>query len=78
MKVLISGSTGFIGQEVVRGLEGQGHTVVRLVRGMPRAGELAWDPAGGRLAPQALEGMDAVIHLAGENIASGRWTAALK
>jgi hypothetical protein len=78
MKVLLSGSSGFIGHEVIGRLEGRDHSVVRLVRGTPMAGDISWDPAGGRLAHQDLDGIDAVVHLAGENIAGGRWTAARK
>jgi hypothetical protein len=52
--------------------------VARLVRALPTAGgDIPWDPAAGRLDPARLEGLDAVVHLAGENIA-GRWTAAKK
>ncbi|HPG69533.1 MAG TPA: TIGR01777 family oxidoreductase [Candidatus Hydrogenedentes bacterium] len=78
MKVLMSGSTGLIGSALVKALAAHGDTVARLVR-PPAAGfapELVWDPAAGRLNPACFEGADAVIHLSGENIASGRWTRA--
>lgn len=77
MKILISGSSGLVGSELVPTLERAGHEVVRLVRGPPkRAGDIAWDPAAGRLDQQALEAgaVEGVVHLAGENIAGGRWT----
>jgi len=73
MRVLVSGASGFIGQTVVGRLEAAGHQVTRLVRGTAKPGEIHWIPAGA-LDPQPLEGFDAVVHLAGENI-SGRWTS---
>jgi uncharacterized protein len=78
MKVLISGSHGLVGSALVASLAAQGHTVQRLVRGAVRADpqSIAWDPAAGKLDPAALEGLDAVVHLAGENLATGRWTEA--
>jgi hypothetical protein len=75
MNILVTGSTGLIGSELVSCLSRNQHQVIRLVR-HARAGtdEISWDPAAGILDPQSLEGLDAVVHLAGENIASGRWT----
>lgn len=80
MKVLISGSRGLIGSALASALTGGGATVARLVRGAakPDAARITWDPPSGEIDRAALEGFDAVIHLAGENIASGRWTAARK
>ncbi len=72
MRVAVSGASGFIGAAVVRRLEADGHQVSRMVRGTPRAGEIHWIPAGA-LDMEPLEGFDAVVHLAAENI-SGRWT----
>ena len=80
MKILVSGSTGFIGSALVPFLTSDGHSVVQLLR-KPVATvnpTLTWDPAAGRLDAAAFEGFDAVVHLAGESIASGRWTAAKK
>jgi uncharacterized protein (TIGR01777 family) len=76
MRVLISGSTGVIGSALAPYLAKEGHQVIRLIRGSPRSGsgDVAWDPAGARLEASALEGLDAVVHLAGENISEGRWT----
>jgi len=80
MKVLMTGSSGLIGSALGARLASEGHGVTRLVRAKSAAGAAAleWDPAAGRLDAAALEGFDAVVHLAGESIASGRWTAARK
>jgi len=80
MRVAITGSTGLVGSEVVTVLAAAGHEVVRLVRRVPAPGEKAvrWDPAKGEVDAAKLEGVDAVVHLAGENVGSGRWTAARK
>lgn len=78
MKVLVTGSTGLVGSALVPFLLTSGHQVARLVRSPPTAGgDVHWDPAAGRLEPTNLEGLDAVVHLAGERI-TGRWTAAKK
>lgn len=74
MKILISGAGGLIGSAAVKSFGQAGHQVTRLVRSEPGPGEIGWDPAAGRLDPVALEGFDAAVHLAGENIAAGRWT----
>jgi len=75
--VLVTGASGMVGRVLVPFLEARGHEVRRLVRGDARGpGEYRWDPAHGELDPAALEGISAVVHLAGENIADGRWTAA--
>ena len=77
MKVLVSGASGLVGSALTPFLTTGGHSVTRLVR-KDRAsvgeGEVAWSPAEGRIDQAGLEGFDAVVHLAGENIASGRWT----
>jgi len=80
MRIAVSGSTGLVGSEVVASLSAVGHEVVRLVRRAPAPAEKAvrWDPEKGEVDAAGLEGLDAVVHLAGENIASGRWTAARK
>ncbi len=79
VEVLISGASGLVGSALTRSLTAGGHRVRRLVRRRPTGpGAAFWDPAAGELEPAATEGIDAVVHLAGENIAGGRWTAAFK
>ena len=79
MKVLVSGSTGFIGSSLVPHLVSEGHDVTRLVRRDLGSAEpeVHWDPAAGTIESSALEGIDGVVHLAGES-AVGRWTARKK
>jgi len=80
MRVAITGSTGLVGSEAVTVLSAAGHEVLRLVRRPPAPGERAvrWDPEKGEVDTAGLEGLDAAIHLAGENVGAGRWTAARK
>jgi uncharacterized protein len=80
LRVLVTGSTGLIGSALVPFLTTGGHCVVRLVRTPERAGGDAvyWNPAQGLLDASRLEGLDAVVHLAGENIAGRRWNAERK
>src|SRR5438552_14867993 len=79
MKIVVSGSSGLIGTALRRALEQRGDDVVPLVRRQPKPGEhvVAWDPERGTIDRAGLEGMDAVIHLAGESV-FGRWSAAKK
>ena len=81
MRIAVTGSTGLIGTALVAALRDGGHRVIRLVRRTPASeDEIAWDPLAptGGLAPGALDGFDAAIHLAGANVAGRRWTAAYK
>jgi uncharacterized protein len=75
-RIAVTGASGFIGRALTHFLTTGGHTVVRIGRGNVRPGvtDVSWDPANQRLDPQALEGVDAVIHLAGASVAE-RWTA---
>ncbi len=73
LRIAITGATGMVGGALAPMLTAQGHTVVPVSRG-PVPGGIQWDPASGALDPAAWEGLDAVIHLAGENLAEGRWT----
>lgn len=80
MKILVAGSSGLVGSALVPSLAADGHQVTRLVRPKTRPGadQVVWDPDAGRLDPVTIGGFDAVVHLAGENIASRRWTAEQK
>jgi len=74
--ILISGASGLIGSTIIPFLTTGGHQVIRLVRKQHPSGndEICWDPEAGVLEPKALNRMDAVIHLSGENIGQNRWT----
>ena len=75
MRIAVTGSHGLIGSALVAALSADGHDVRRVVRGDdPGPDEIRWDPAAGHLDPADLVGVDAVVHLAGESIASHRWT----
>jgi len=75
MKILVSGSHGLVGKALISSLTSDGHQIIRLVRNKPGgAAEIEWHPNEGRIDAGALEGLDAVVHLAGESIASGRWS----
>jgi uncharacterized protein len=79
MNILVTGASGLIGTALVSSLASSGHEVTRLVRGQPpsEAKTARWDPMAGTIETGAIEGVDAVVHLAGENIAE-RWTSAKK
>ena len=81
MKVAVTGASGLIGSALTASLRDSGDQVVTLVRRTPAsAAEIAWDPLTplGSLAPGALDGTDAVVHLAGAGIADHRWTDSYK
>lgn len=80
MKILVSGSHGLVGNPLINSLTTDGHEVLRLVRRARAFGapEVEWHPNQGQLDAQHLEGFDVVVHLAGESIASGRWTDSKK
>jgi uncharacterized protein len=76
MRVLISGASGLIGRALAPALISAGHEPVALVRRAPRENEVQWNPEE-RLDPEKLAGADAIVHLAGKNVA-GRWTETFK
>jgi len=86
MRILVSGSTGFLGSSLIDVLEREGHTILRLMRPDTRKGDansaraqtVRWDPVRGEFDAVAAEGADALVHLAGASIADGRWNAARK
>ena len=80
MNLLVSGSTGLIGSRLIFLLGSEGHHITRLVRSTPRPGEaeIHWDPRVNSIDTADLENLDGVVHLAGANIASSRWTEARK
>jgi uncharacterized protein len=75
-RVAITGATGLIGGALAAALERDGVTVQRITRSRGKAGPdgVVWDPAAGTLDAAKLEGVDAVVHLAGEPIGASRWT----
>lgn len=78
LSILVSGSSGLIGSVLDPMLTSLGHQVVPLVRTGARPGKVDWDPEVGRLDTMDLKGLNAVVHLAGENISDGRWTSKKK
>ena len=75
MKILVGGSHGLVGTALIKSLEAAGHEVFRLVRYAPNsAAEIEWSPDRYSIALARIEGFDAVVNLAGESIAAGRWT----
>lgn len=78
MKIAVTGASGLVGRVVVSLLQQQGHEVCPATRKSPTGSAVQWDPERGLVEPSRWEGLDGVVHLAGENIAAGRWTAAQK
>ncbi|MDB2392456.1 TIGR01777 family oxidoreductase [Acidimicrobiaceae bacterium] len=76
MDIAITGASGLIGTALSASLTSQGHRPIALVRRAAKAGadEIQWDPAGGTIDAASLEGIDAVVHLAGAGIGDKRWT----
>src|SRR5262245_11308068 len=87
MKILVSGASGLIGSALLPLLAERGHHVTRLVRTGPAAGDatgnatgdaIVWNPHNQSLDTGRLQGIEAAVHRAGENLAAGRWTPARK
>lgn len=78
MQVAVTGAGGLVGSTIVPLLTTGGHGVTPLVRREAKPGEVTWDPQAATFDASKLDGVDAVVHLAGENIAGGRWTDAMK
>ena len=72
MRIAVTGASGFIGARLCDAARARGHAVITVGRS---SGERRWDPMSG---PAPLEGADAVVHLAGEPVAEGRWSRAKK
>lgn len=78
MKIAVTGSTGLIGADLVPFLTTGGHHVSRMVRTTPTGSDILWNSAAATIDAERLEGLDAVVHLAGENIAARRWNVEQK
>jgi len=80
VRILISGASGLVGTAATVALRAEGHAVAHFVRpgASADAGDVRWDPAAGTVDRDAMEGADAIIHLAGAGIGDGRWTEARK
>lgn len=79
MRVAITGASGLIGSALAASLRGDDHTVLRLVRHpASSADEISWDPVAGRIDSDKLDGVDAVVHLAGAGVGDHRWTEQYK
>lgn len=78
-RIAITGASGMIGSALVGHLKSEGHTVQRLVRrNVISPDEILWNPATGEVDLTALEGVDAIVHLAGANVGDKRWTKSYK
>ncbi len=78
-KIAVTGASGLVGKALTPALRANGFEVIRLVRRSPQASDEArWDPDAGSIDAAALRGVSGAIHLAGDNIAEGRWTEAKK
>jgi len=78
LRVAVTGATGLVGSRLVTFLRAQGHEVLRISRSGRGDDTVRWNPAQGEIDTARLDGLDAVIHLAGASIAGGRWTARRK
>ncbi|HET9770531.1 MAG TPA: TIGR01777 family oxidoreductase [Acidimicrobiia bacterium] len=73
MDVVVTGSSGLVGSALKGALERAGHRMVPMVRSQPSGDAVHWDPDRGEIDAKALEGVGAVVHLAGEGIGARRW-----
>jgi len=78
MRILVSGATGFVGSSLLARLDALNHTVIPLGRSQSGPHAVRWSPETGQIETQKLIDLDAAVHLAGESIASGRWTKTKK
>ncbi len=78
MHVAVTGSSGLVGSALLALLSKERHAITRLVRSDPRPGEVRWDPVSSTFDAEELQEVDAVVHLAGENISGRRWSSAFK
>src|SRR5438874_1989194 len=78
MDVVVTGSSGLIGTALKGALEKGGHRMVPMVRSQASGGAIHWDPERGEIDVGGLEGVGAVVHLAGEGIGARRWNEAHK
>lgn len=78
MKVAITGASGLVGTALTKSLEADDVTVVAVTRRPKKDDDIVWSPIEGKIDTDAFEGLDVVVHLAGENIAGGRWNSAMK
>lgn len=76
MRVAITGGSGYVGTALRRRLEADGHQAFAVRRGPATDPAAQWDPASGWVRPDALAGVDAVVHLSGTSIGARRWTRA--
>src|SRR5437879_5326735 len=75
MKILITGATGLIGSKLQKSLREKGNELLLTTRKEPKDETyIQWDAANGFAEPERLEGVDAVVHLAGESVSGLRWT----
>lgn len=75
MKIAISGSSGLIGTALIEAITRRGDTAVRIVRSSPGPNDVLWDISAGTIDTEKLDGVDAVVHLAGEGIGEAKWSA---
>lgn len=76
--IAVSGASGLVGTRLCSVLRDSGHTVVPISRRTSESNAILWDPARGFLNPERLGAVDAIVHLAGENIAGARWNSDVK